>query len=75
MVADLVRQTGTVMLTDANQLGTYKELRKIQAALSGEINTLARAMRLTQQSRYNAKNSDTASRKSTGRKPWVIEND
>lgn len=70
MVADLVRQTASAMLTDPEQLGTYKELRKIQGALSGEIATLARSMRLTQQSRYNAKNSDTASRKATGRKPW-----
>lgn len=71
LIADLVRQVGSVMLTDATKLGEYKELRKIQAALSGEINSLARAMRLTQQSRYNAKSSDTASRKATGRKPWV----
>jgi hypothetical protein len=74
-IADLVRQTGSTMLSDPSQLGTYKELRKIQGALSGEINSLARSMRLTQQSRYNAKNSDTASRKADGRKPWVIEND
>ena len=70
LIADLVRQTASSMLSDPSQLGTYKELRKIQGALSGEINSLARAMRLTQQSRYNAKNSDTASRKATGRKPW-----
>lgn len=74
LVATLVSQVGSVMLTDAGKLGEYKELRKIQAGLSGEITTLARSMRLTQQSRYNAKNSDTASRKADGRKPWVIEN-
>lgn len=70
LIADLVRQTASAMLTDPGQLGTYRELRKIQGALSGEMNSLARAMRLTQQSRYNAKNSDTASRKTNGRKPW-----
>jgi hypothetical protein len=70
LIADLLRQTASSMLSDPGQLGTYKELRKIQAALSAELNTLARSMRLTQQSRYNAKNSDTASRKATGRKPW-----
>ena len=74
LIADLVRQTASSMLSDPSQLGTYKELRKIQGALSGEITTLARSMRLTQQSRYNAKNSETANRKATGRKPWVIEN-
>jgi hypothetical protein len=71
LIADLVRQVGSVMLTDASKLGEYKELRKIQGALSGEINSLARAMRLTQQSRYNAKNSETANRKATGTKPWI----
>ena len=69
-IADLVRQTGSTMLTDPSQLGTYKELRKIQGALSGEINTLARAMRLTQQSRYRADKADSEGRKATGRKPW-----
>jgi hypothetical protein len=76
LVAGLVASVGKAMLTDPDELGRYKELRKIQAALTGEIATLARSMRLTQQSRYNAKNSDTASRKATGRKPWqhdVIE--
>lgn len=71
MIADLVRQTASSMLSDPSQLGTYKELRKIQGALSGEINTLARAMRLTQQSRYRADKASTESGKSNGRKPWV----
>ena len=75
LIADLVRQTASSMLTDPAQLGTYKELRKIQAALTGEINSLARAMRLTQQSRYRADKADTASRKANGSRPWVIEND
>jgi len=70
LIADLVRQTASSMLTDPGQLGTYKELRKIQGALSGEINSLARAMRLTQQSRYRADKADTEGRKATGRKPW-----
>lgn len=74
MVAELVRQCGSAMLADSEQLGTYKELRKIQAGLSGEINSLARAMRLTQQSQYRADKAATESRKATGRKPWVIEN-
>jgi hypothetical protein len=60
------------MLTDPDELGRYKELRKIQAALTGEITTLARSMRLTQQARYNAKNSDTANRKVSGSRPWQV---
>ena len=71
LVSELVRSVGQAMLTDPDELGRYKELRKIQNALSGEITSLARSMRLTQQSRYNAKNSDTASRKGGGpSKPW-----
>lgn len=76
MVAGLVNSVGRAMLTDPDELGRYKELRKIQATLSGEMSALATKMRLTQQARYNAKNSDTASRKANGRKPWqhdVIE--
>lgn len=71
LVGGLVMSTGRAMLTDPDELVRYKELRKIQSTLSGEITSLARAMRLTQQSRYNAKNSDTASRKAGGAsKPW-----
>lgn len=69
-VAELVRTVLDNLRADPDELGRYKELRKIQAALSAEISSLATKMRLTQQARYNAKNSDTASRKSTGRKPW-----
>jgi hypothetical protein len=70
MIADLVRQTASSMLSDPSQLGTYKELRKIQGALSGEINTLARAMRLTQQSQYRADKA-TKPGAPNGRKPWL----
>lgn len=70
LVAGLVNGVGQTMLTDPDELGRYKELRKIQAALSGELSALATKMRLTQQARYNAKNADTASNKATGRKPW-----
>src|SRR5690606_3434547 len=71
LVAGLVASTGKAMLTDPDELARYKELRKIQSTLSGEITSLARSMRLTQQSRYNAKNSDTASRKGGApSKPW-----
>lgn len=71
LVGELVDSTGKAMLTDPDELGRYKELRKIQAALSGELTSLATKMRLTQQSRYNAKNSDTAARKGGGpAKPW-----
>lgn len=73
LVGGLVAKVGQAMLTDPDELGRYKELRKIQSALSGEITTLARSMRLTQQARYNAKNADTADRKATGRKPWQHE--
>src|SRR5690625_7625322 len=51
LVGDLVRSTGKAMLTDPDELDRYKELRKIQAALASEMTSLARSMRLTQQSR------------------------
>lgn len=69
-VADLVRSVGLTLVADPDELGRYKELRKIQSALSSEMNTLGRSMRLTQQSRYGARSSEAASRKATGRKPW-----
>lgn len=50
--------------------GRYKELRQVQASLSNELNSLARSMRLTQQSRYTAKTFETASKKAGGKKPW-----
>lgn len=70
MVAEQVRQCGAALLTDPDQLGTYKDLRKIQAALTAEIVGLARSMRLSQQARYRADKADTASRRGAGRKPW-----
>ena len=70
MVGEQVRQCGAAMLADPDQLGTYKELRKIQAALSGELVSLARSMRLSQQARYRADKADTTARKTGGRKPW-----
>lgn len=77
LVGDLVRRTAEAMLSDPDELPRYKELRKIQAALSGEMTSLATKMRLTQQSRYRAdKAGTTARRGGTGNKPWhhdVIE--
>lgn len=70
MVAGLVRTVSQALLSDPDELGRYKELRKIQAQLSGEMGTLARAMRLTQQARYRADKADTTSRKASGNRPW-----
>lgn len=70
MVGGLVRTVGTAMLTDPDELGRYKDLRKIQAALSGELTSLATKMRLTQQARYGTRAADTAAGKATGKKPW-----
>ena len=70
LVAELVRTVSQALLTDPDELGRYKELRKIQAQLSGEMSTLARSMRLTQQARYRADKADTTSRKASGNRPW-----
>lgn len=69
IVGEQVRMV-SAHLADEDGLGRYKLLRKLQSELSGEITSLARAMRLTQQSKYNAKSADTADRKASGRKPW-----
>ena len=71
LIGELVRSVGAAMLTDPDELGRYKELRKIQAALSSEMSGLARGMRLTQQARYRADKGDTISRKANGKKPWA----
>ncbi|MGY0634389.1 hypothetical protein [Luteimonas sp. A478] len=71
LVADLVRSTGKAMLADPGELDRYKELRKIQAGLAAQKVSLARSMRLTQQSRYRADKADTTSRKAAApAKPW-----
>ena len=71
-IGEQVRQCAAALASDPDQLGTLKELRKIQAGLAGEMKALATSMRLTQQSRYGARGSDTAARKATGRKPWQV---
>ena len=69
-VAALVESmTGDMLLLD-DGLNRYKELRKIQGALAGEVNTLARAMRLTQQAKYRADAATTADKKASGARPW-----
>ena len=74
-VSALVESMSADMLLLDDGLARYKELRKIQAALSGEVNTLARAMRLTQQAKYRADAAAVADGKAKGARPWhrVIE--
>ena len=74
-ISALVESMSADMLLLDDGLARYKELRKIQAALSGEVNTLARAMRLTQQAKYRADAAAVADGKAKGARPWhrVIE--
>jgi hypothetical protein len=52
-----------------------KDLTTMRAREAGCINTLARSMRLTQQSVYNAQKAATlAGKGARGRKPWQQEN-
>lgn len=69
-VSALVESMTADMLLLDDGLLRYKELRKIQGALSGEVNTLARAMRLTQQARYAKDAAAVANRKASGARPW-----
>ena len=74
-VAALVESmTGDMLLLD-DGLKRYKDLRRLQAELAGEVNTLARPMRLTQQSKYRADAASVADSKAKGARPWhrVIE--
>ena len=69
-VAALVESmTGDMLLLD-DGLKRYKDLRRLQAELSGEVNTLARAMRLTQQAKYRADAASVADGKAKGARPW-----
>lgn len=69
-VAALVESmTGDMLLLD-DGLKRYKDLRRLQAELSGEVNTLARAMRLTQQSKYRADAAAVADGRAKGARPW-----
>lgn len=51
-------------------LAIYKELRKIQSALSSDVSGLARSMRLTQQARYFPDKATTKARAGATAKPW-----
>ena len=71
-VGEMVEATSR-RLMDADgqdQLGVYKELRKIQAALSSEMTGLGRQMRLTQQAKYRADAASVASDKAGAKRPW-----
>ena len=74
-VAALVESMTADMLLLDDGLKRYKDLRRLQAELAGEVNTLARAMRLTQQAKYRADAASVAASKAKGERPWhrVIE--
>jgi hypothetical protein len=60
-----------VWLAEREGLERYGKLIDIRAKCSGMLNSLSRAMRLTQQSRYGAVKAETHSnRAKTARKPW-----
>jgi len=69
-IAALVEGMTADMLLLDDGLTRYKELRKIQGALAGEVNTLARAMRLTQQAKYRADAAFAAEKKASTERPW-----
>lgn len=69
-VSSLVESMTADMLLLDDGLKRYKDLRRLQAELSGEVNTLARAMRLTQQAKYRADAASVASDKAKGTRPW-----
>ena len=59
-------------LTTDEGLERYERLGRARAVHTGKIESLMTKMRLTQQSRYGARQSDTAARSATkSRKPWA----
>lgn len=74
-VGEMVDAVSRRLVHGDNCLGDYKELRKIQAGLSAELTSLATKMRLSQQSRYQAKSANTANDKAHGRRPWQRHSD
>jgi phage terminase small subunit len=75
-VGELVRAVSQALVSDPDELGRYKELRKIQAALSAEMIGLGRQLRLTPQSRQRADAAAVANGKAKRARPWdrrVIE--
>jgi hypothetical protein len=67
-VSQLIEQWET---TDGLEIGDYDRLLKMQEREGRAISSLATRMRLTQQSKYTERTSQTASNKSkSGFKPW-----
>ena len=59
-------------LKDDEGLKRYKMLSQIRAEHTGKVESLMTKMRLTQQSRYGARQADTAARSAAkSRKPWA----
>lgn len=76
VVDKLINDIDPIYLTTEDGLDRYKDLAKIRALHTGKIESLATKMRLTHQSRYGARQADTASRKSSsksGTKPWEFK--
>lgn len=73
MLAGQVAAVGVKLAEGRDVIKTYKELRKMQSAISHEITTLARSMRLTQQAQYTKDKAGIASRGAGMRKPWTLD--
>lgn len=57
-------------LADADQFKRYGALMRLRDREVHSLAHLATKLRLTQQSRYGARAAETASRKTTGPRPW-----
>ena len=70
MLSAAVDDAGSADLADGDELKRMERLLKMRDRETKAVNALARAMRLTQQSRYDHKSSHTAASAAAGRKPW-----
>lgn len=72
-VGELVRSEAEFLDTKKADLKQYARLRRMQGAISRELVALATKLRLTQQSRYDAKSANTASQHAgtvAKKRPW-----
>src|SRR5438132_995718 len=71
VVAAQIKGMDPACRADQEHLQRYDKLLAMRERESRAINTLARGMRLTQQSRYDAAKADRAAKSATGpSKPW-----
>jgi hypothetical protein len=71
-MCDLLAARLRIAMESAAEVGEIKELLRMRDGESRRAVSLATRMRLSQQSTYNAKSGNTASRRAAGSRPWDV---